>query len=189
MTTVRECNFRVSPGQRVSLQLQLDKVGVVGAIQEAARRRVAWRGEFADNHGNLVAGIAPGTVCTVLQHFVGQGLMWGDAKVEMLEERGDAREETDALDLACFGSIEKGADEQAAGSLSLAVMSDSDRTDFSQVVAVDVEGGATDELARGGFDDGEGADVRADFRVAPGEQGAVVGEGVDELVDGAGVLQ
>ena len=115
--------------------------------------------------------------------------MWGDMKVEVLEERGDAGEETDALDVACFGLLEKGADEQAAGSVSLVVGSDRDRTDFRQVGAVDVEGGTADELTRGGFDDGKGADVRADFRVAPGEQGAVVGEVVDELVDGAGVLQ
>jgi len=116
-------------------------------------------------------------------------LTWGDAKVEVLEERGDAGEEADTLDSIGFGLIEEGADKQAAGSVPLIVGPDSDRTDFRQVVAVDVKGGTTDELARGGFDDGEGADVRADFRVAPGEQGAVVGEGVDELVDGAGVLQ
>ncbi len=115
--------------------------------------------------------------------------MWGDTKVEVLEECGDAGEETDALDVAGFGLIEKGADEQAAGSLSLVVGSDRDRTDLRQVLAVDVESGTTDELTRGGFDDGKGADVRADFRVAPREQGAVVGEVVDELVDRAGVLQ
>ena len=109
--------------------------------------------------------------------------MRGDVKVEVLEECGNAGEEADALDSTCFGSIEECADEQAAGSLPFVVGPDSDRTDFRQVVAVDVEGGTTDELARGGFDDGEGADIRADFRVAPGEQGAVVGEGVDEVVD------
>jgi len=65
---------------------------------------------------------------------------------------------------------------------------DCDGADFGEVLAVDVEGGAADEPAGVGFDDGEGADVRADFRVTPGEQSAVVGEAVDELVDGAGVL-
>ena len=109
--------------------------------------------------------------------------MWGDAKVEVLEECGDAGEEADALDSTGFGSIEEGADEQAASPVPFVVRPDSDRTDFRQVGAVDVEGGTTDELVRGGFDDGEGADIRADFRVAPGEQGAVVGEGVDEVVD------
>lgn len=115
--------------------------------------------------------------------------MFGDAEVEVLEECRDAGEEADALDSTGLGLIEESADEQTAGSMSLVVGSDSDRADFRQVLAVDVEGGTTDELARGIFDDGEGVDVRADFRVAPGEQGAVVSEVVDELVDGAGVLQ
>ena len=52
--------------ERVRSQLQLDKVRVVGAIQAAPRRHVAWCREFADNHGDLIAGIAPGAVYTVL---------------------------------------------------------------------------------------------------------------------------
>ena len=56
--------------------------------------------EFADGHGDFVAGVAPGTVYTVLQHFVAQGMTFGDAEVEVLEEGGDAGEETDALDAA-----------------------------------------------------------------------------------------
>ena len=39
------------------------------------------------------------------------------------------------------------------------------------------------------FDDGEGADVGADFGVGAGKEGAVVREAVDQLMDGLGVLQ
>ena len=39
------------------------------------------------------------------------------------------------------------------------------------------------------FDDGEGADVGADFGVGAGKEGAVVREAVDQLMDGVGVLQ
>ena len=115
--------------------------------------------------------------------------MFGDAEVEVLEESGDAGEETDALDAAGFRLIEEGLHEQAAGSMSLGVGMDDDGTDLGEVLAVDVEGGTADELAGAGFDDGEGVDVGADFEVGASEEGAVAGEAVDELMDGAGVLQ
>ena len=115
--------------------------------------------------------------------------MFGDAEVEVFEEGWDAGEETDALDGAGFGLIEEGADEQAAGSVSLGVGANDDGADLGEMLAVDVECGTADELVGFVFDDGEGADVRADLCVTPREQGAVVGEGVDELMDGAGVLQ
>jgi hypothetical protein len=115
--------------------------------------------------------------------------VFGDAEVEVLEEGGDTSEEADALDAAGFGLIEEGADEQAAGSVSFGVGADDNGADLGEMLSIDVEGGAANELVGFGFDDGEGADVRADLRVTPGEQGAVVGEAVDELVDGAGVLQ
>jgi hypothetical protein len=106
----------------------------------------------------------------------------------VLEESGDAGEETDALDAAGLGLFEEGADEQAAGPVSLAVGLDDDGADLGKVRAVDVEGGTSDELAGAGFDDGEGVDVRADLEVGAAEEGAVAGETVDELMDGAGVL-
>ena len=120
---------------------------------------------------------------TVLQHFVAEGLTFGDAEVEALEETRNTGEETDAPDAGGFSLSEEGVDEQAAGSVSLGFGMDHDGADLGEVWAVDMKRGTTDELVRGGFDDGEGADIRADFRVAPGEQGAVVGEGVDEVVD------
>jgi len=107
----------------------------------------------------------------------------------VLEESGDAGEETDALDSACFGLIEEGVDEQAAGSASLGVGMDDDGADLGEVRAVDVKSGTADELVGAGFDDGEGLDVGADFEVGAAEEGAVAGEAVDQVIDGAGVLQ
>jgi len=115
--------------------------------------------------------------------------MFGDAEVEVLEESGDAGEETDALDAAGFGLIEEGVNEQAAGSVSLGFGMDHDGADLGEVLAVDVKSGTADELAGPGFDDGEGVDVGADFEVGASEEGAVAGEAVDELMNGAGVLQ
>jgi len=115
--------------------------------------------------------------------------MFGDAEVEVLEETGDAGEETDALDAAGLGFIEEGVNEQAAGSVSLGVGMDDDGADLGEVLAVDVKSGTADELAGAGFDDGEGVDVGADFEVGAAEEGAVAGEAVDQLIDGAGILQ
>jgi hypothetical protein len=114
--------------------------------------------------------------------------MFGSAEVEVLEESRDAGEETDALDAAGFGLVEEGVDEQAAGSVSLGIGTDDDGADLGEVLAVDVEGGTADELGAG-FGDGEGVDVCTDLRVTPREKRAIVGEAVDQLVDGAGVLQ
>ena len=161
----------------------------MAGMKEATPRPVARRREFADGHGDFVAGVAPRTVYTVLQHFVAQGPMFGDAEVEVLEESGDAGEETDACNAAGFGLIEEGMDEQAAGSVTLGVGMDDDGADLGEVLAVDVEGGTADELAGAGFDDGEGMDVCADFEVGAAEEGAVTGETVNQLMDGAGILQ
>ena len=158
-------------------------------MKEAAPGHGAWRREFADGHCNFVAGVAPGAVYTVLQHFVAEGLMFGDAEVEVLEECGNAGEETDALDSAGFGLIEEGVNEQAAGSVSLGLRMDDDGPDLGEVLAVDVKSGTADELAGTGFDDAEGVDVCADFEVGAPEECAVAGEAVDQVIDGAGVLQ
>ena len=105
------------------------------------------------------------------------------------KKAGIAGEETDALDAAGFGLIEEGVNEQAADSVSLGFGMDHDGADLGEVLAVDVKSGTADELAGPGFDDGEGVDVGADFEVGASEEGAVAGEAVDELMDGAGVLQ
>jgi hypothetical protein len=192
MTPVGECNFWVMssilalPGPS---ELELHQIGVMAGMKEASRRPVAWCREFAEGHGDLVAGVAPGTVYTVLQHFVAESLMVGDAEVEVLEEGGDAGEETDALDSAGFGLIEEGVNQQAAGSVSLGVGMNDDGADLGEVRAVDVKRGTADELAGAGFDDGEGVDVGADFEVGASEECAVAGEAVDQLMDGAGILQ
>jgi len=161
----------------------------MAGLKEATPGHVSWRRKFADDHGGFVAGVAPGTVHAVLQYFVAQGVAIGDAEVEVVEESGDAGEETDALDAAGFGLIEEGVDEQAAGPASLGLRMDDDGANLGEVRAVDVEGGTADELAGAGFDDGEGVDVRADFEVGASEEGAVAGEAFDQVIDGAGVLQ
>ena len=114
--------------------------------------------------------------------------MFGDAEVEVLEESGDAGEETDAPDAAGLGLIEEGVNEQAAGSVSLGFGMDDDGADFGEVRAVDVKSGTADELAGAGFDDGEGVDVGTDFEVGAAEECSVAGEAVDQVIDGAGVL-
>jgi len=115
--------------------------------------------------------------------------MFDDAEVEVFEEGGDAGEEAHALDVGGFGLIEEGLDEEAASPVSFVVRADDDGADLGEVLAVDVERGTADELTGAVFDDGEGVDVRADFRVTPRKQSAVVGEAVNELVDGAGIVQ
>jgi hypothetical protein len=145
--------------------------------------------EFSDRHGDFVAGVASGAMYAIFHYFVAQGLMVYGVETEVLEECGDAGEEADAVDSAGFGLIEEGSDEQASGSVPLGVGVDDDGADLGEMLAVDVECSATQELVGVGFDDGEGADVLADLGVGAVEEGAVVGAAFDELMDGAGVVQ
>ncbi len=105
--------------------------------------------------------------------------MAGDAELEVFEEGRDACEEADALDTAGFGLIEEGVDEKAAGSASLGVGIDDDRADLGEVLTVDVECRAADELTSAGLNDGEGVDVDADLRVGAVEESALGGEALD----------
>jgi hypothetical protein len=169
--------------------LELNQVCLITGSREAARRRVAWRGKLADGHGGLVAGVSSGAVRAVLRYFVAKDQTLSDVEIEAFKEVRDTSEEAYALDALGLGLIEKGASEQPAGSVSRRVGTDDDGADLCEVRTVDVKGGASDELLRRGFDDGEGVDVFADLCVTTGEQGPVEGEAVDELMDGAGVLQ
>jgi len=54
----------------ISSEPELHKVGVMAGMKEATPRHVSWRREFSDGHSDLVAGVAPATVYTVLQDFV-----------------------------------------------------------------------------------------------------------------------
>ena len=70
----------------------------------------------------------------------------------------------------------------------------SDRPDdngayLGQVRAVYVKRGTAEELAVSCFDDGEGADVFADFTVRAMEKSAVIGVAVDEQMDRFGIGQ
>jgi hypothetical protein len=172
----------------MSSEPQLYEVGVISWASELACR-VLERWELPDDHGDLVAGGAAGTVDAIFRDFVRQSLMICSPKVETLEKGGDAGEEADAGDAAGLCLIEESANEETAGSAPLRGGCDGDGADLGEVLTVDVEGSASDELVGGGFNDGEGADVGADLCVTPGKQGAVVGEAMDQVVDGAGVLQ
>ena len=143
------------------------------------RRHFACRWKRADCHRDLVACVAPDAVHAVSLHFIRQRAVFGDTEVEVFEEGGDPGEEADAWDAAGFGLIEQGADEQAPGSVSLGLSANGDGADLSQMLAVDMESGAAEELAGVGFNDGEGVDVLGDLGVTPGEQSPVVGEAMD----------
>ena len=115
--------------------------------------------------------------------------MFDEAEVETLEETGDAGEEADALDAARFGLIEKGMDQKAACSVPLDLGIDDYGADFGEVLAVDVKCRTAKELASAGFDDEEGLDVFADFRVGAVEEGVVVSAAFDQAMNGVGVVE
>jgi len=93
-------------------ELQLHQIGVMVTGKQATGKYAIPPREIANRHSDFVAGVAPGTVDAVLQHFIAEGLMFGDAKIEVLEECGNPGEEADAPDSTGFGSIEECADEQ-----------------------------------------------------------------------------
>jgi hypothetical protein len=105
--------------------------------------------------------------------------MGDDVEAEVFEKCRDASEEADAVDSAGFGLIEEGSDEQASGSVSLGVGMDHDGADLGEMLAVDVECSATQELMGAVLDDGESADVLGDFSVGAVEEGAVDGKVFD----------
>ncbi len=70
---IRDDNCRgmqLSGEVSISSELKLHQVRVVTGMKVATPGHGSWSGEFADSHGDLVAGVSPGTVYTVLQHFV-----------------------------------------------------------------------------------------------------------------------
>jgi hypothetical protein len=170
-------------------ELQLDEVWLVRRMEDATRRQGVGWGQLSDRHSDFVTGVAPGALDAVLGYFVAEGVTVSDSEVEVFEEGGGTGEETEALDAAGFGLITEGADEEAAGSLSHGFRADNDGTDLGEVLTVDVECSAANELAGCRFDDGEGVDVGADLRIGAVEEGAVAGEALDQLMDGAGILQ
>ena len=125
----------------------------------------------------------------VFEHLVAEGLAIVDAEVEVLEKIGDAGEEAEALYAACFGLTHELLNELTTGSASFDIGTDDDGADLGEVRAIDVEGCTTEELRGVGFNDGEGANVGADFGVGAGKEGAAVREAVDQLMDGVRVLQ
>jgi hypothetical protein len=153
-------------------------------------------GKGAADHGDFVAGVEAGAGLAVLVDLVGQGSAVDYAEAEVEEEVGDAGEEADGGDLLLFGFFEEGAEETAAGALAFRFGLDDDGANLGEVGTVEVEGSAAEEdtacFSRdGGFGYSEVADVFADLGVAAAEEGAVAGEGVDEVedVDSVGELR
>jgi hypothetical protein len=148
-----------------------------------------WGWKLAECHRGFVAGVATSAVEAIFEHLVAECLAIVRAEVEVLEEVGDAGEEADTLDATCFGLTHELVDQLSTGSASFDIRADDDGANLGEVGAIDVEGCAAEELMGVGFDDGEGADVGADFGVGAGKESAVVGEAVNQLMDSVGVLQ
>ena len=55
---------------RQGSELQLHQVGVQAGMKETIWRQVLGGWEFSDDHGDFVAGVAPGTVHAIFHHFV-----------------------------------------------------------------------------------------------------------------------
>ena len=73
MIPAGECDFWGMPSVMVvsgPSELDLHEVGVVAGMKEAAPGHGLWFGQWADGHGDFVAGVAPGTVDAVLEDFV-----------------------------------------------------------------------------------------------------------------------
>jgi hypothetical protein len=92
--------------------------------------------------------------------------------------------------LFCF--FEKSTEETAARALAFGFGLDDDGADLGKMGAVEVESAAAEEDAAGvsvygRFGYGEVADVFADLGVVAAEEGAVAGEGVDEVEDVDGI--
>ena len=171
--------------------LQLDEFGL-GELA-GAKHGDSW--ERTADHRDLVAGVEAWAGLAVLIDLIRQRGAVGDAEAEVKEEVWDAGEEADAGDALVLGFFEQAAKELAAGALALSLGLDDDGTNLGQVRAVDVEGAAAEKNAAaavcsdGGFGHLEVADVLAYFGVVAAEQGAVAGEGVDELEQVDGVLE
>jgi hypothetical protein len=149
-------------------------------------------GQRTTDHGDLVAGVEARAGLAVFVDLVGQGGAVDDAKAEVEKEVGDAGEEADGGDLLLFGLFEECTEETASGTLAFGFRLNDDGADFGEVGAVEVERSAAEEdttcFSRdGGFGYGEVADVLADFGIAAAEEGAVTGEGVDQIEDVDGV--
>ena len=155
-------------------------------------------GERAADHGDFVAGVETRAGLAVLVDLVGHGVAFGDAEAEVLEVVGDAGEEADGDDLVLVGFGDEGFEDGVAGAEAAAVFAHDDGADLGEVRAVEMERAAAEEVVfedaglgvgDGAVGDGEVADVLADLGVGAAEECAVVGEGVDEVEDVAGVLQ
>jgi hypothetical protein len=163
-------------------------------LGDAARAENGDLRQRAAHHRYFVTGIEARAGLAVFIDLVGERGAVDDAEAEVEEEVGNAGEEADGCDFLFFGLFEKSAEETAACALALGFGLHDDGADFGEVRPVEVEGSATEEDAAcacvtvdGRFGYGEVADVFADLGVVAAEEGAVAGEGVDEVKDGDGV--
>lgn len=156
---------------------------------EEVFRQIEGLGKLADGHRDLVAGVSSVAVTAVFEDLVAKGESLGGAEVKVFEEGRDASEEADALDAFGFGLAEDGLNEETSGSVAFGLGEDDDGADLRKVLTVDVQSCAAEKPVCFGFYDGEGSDVGADLIVGATKKCAVVGEALNELVDGVSVLQ
>ena len=174
------------------LELDLDEFGLF--YLDGAEDSHVGQGTF--DHGHFVAGVETGAGLAILVDFVGHGVAFGDAEAEVLEKVRQAGEEAGGRDAVVFGLGQQGAQQGGASAFAAGVGMEDDGADLGEVRAVEVKGAAAEKFwvgsgvaGIGEFGDGEVADVLADLGVAAAEEGAVAGEGVDEVEDVAGVLE
>lgn len=103
-------------GVRGSVEQQLDEAA--GSYQGHVATQVLLNGQLTDYHWCFVASMTTRAVLAVLQKLVTQRAVFSDSEAEVLEERWDAREETDAADTTFFRLSEERFDKQATCPLS-----------------------------------------------------------------------
>jgi hypothetical protein len=145
--------------------------------------------EVAEGHRNFVAGTEAAAVLAVLFYLVVEVVTLDGIEVEVCKERGKPSKKADAPDTAGFGSMEDCLDEESAGSVSFDIGTNHNGAHLGEVRAINVESRATQERVIVGFDDGERKYVHADLDVRASQERSVMGETVDELMDGVGVTQ
>ena len=145
-------------------------------------------GEWAANHSYFVAGVEARAGLAVFVNFVGHSIAFGDAEAEVIEELWDTSEEADGDDCVLFSFCDEGLQKKAASTLTFGFRAYDDGADFGKMGTVEMQRAATEKLSGGVVGDGEVTYVFADFGVRAAKQGAVAGEGVDEVKDVACVL-
>src|SRR5208282_215944 len=144
------------------------------------------RGQISADHRHLVALIKPGALVAVFVDLVGKILMSSDRESHAREKFWNASEQANAGDSVFFRLRQKSLDQASAAATALARGIDGNRTNFSQMHAIEVESAASDD-APIMLEDDKVADVLADLRQRAWQQCAVARIGRDESVNLLGI--